>query len=134
MLAPMLLLALAAEPAAAQVSQQAGYADPSFQSVLNNPANLGNSVKYAAGAKDDPDLENAIGAYDRLLFYNPALSRVRFELGVLYARLGSYQQAKAYFESALQMRDITPEMAEQAQHYISILDRKLSPDQSQALC
>jgi hypothetical protein len=129
MLAPMLLLALAAEPAAAQVSQQAGYADPSFQSVLNNPANLGNSVKYAAGAKDDPDLENAIGAYDRLLFYNPALSRVRFELGVLYARLGSYQQAKAYFESALQMRDITPEMAEQAQHYISILDRKLSPDQ-----
>jgi len=117
-------------PAASQgVSPQASYADPSFQTVLNNPANLAHEVKYASEAKDDSDLENAIGAYDRLLFYNPALSRVRFELGVLYARLGSYQQARAYFASALQMRDITPEMAEQAQRYISILDRKLSPDQ-----
>jgi len=96
---------------------------------LNNPGNLASQVKYAAGAKDDPDIENAISAYDRLLFYNPALARVRFELGVLYARLGSYQQARAYFESALQMRDITPEMAEHAQRYIAILDRKLSPDQ-----
>jgi tetratricopeptide (TPR) repeat protein len=65
---------------------------------LNNPGNLASQVKYAAGAKDDPDIENAISAYDRLLFYNPALARVRFELGVLYARLGSYQQARAYFE------------------------------------
>jgi hypothetical protein len=77
-------------PAAAQVSQQASYADPSFQTILNNPGNLASQVKYAAGAKDDPDIENAISAYDRLLFYNPALARVRFELGVLYARLGSY--------------------------------------------
>jgi tetratricopeptide (TPR) repeat protein len=128
-LAPALWLALAASPAAAQVSQQASYADPSFQTILNNPGNLASQVKYAAGAKDDPDIENAISAYDRLLFYNPALARVRFELGVLYARLGSYQQARAYFESALQMRDITPEMAEHAQRYIAILDRKLSPDQ-----
>ena len=128
-LAPALWLALAASPAAAQVSQQASYADPSFQTILSNPGNLASEVKYAAGAKDDTDIENAISAYDRLLFYNPALARVRFELGVLYARLGSYQQARAYFESALQMRDITPEMAEQAQRYISILDRKLSPDQ-----
>ena len=119
-LAPALWLALAASPAAAQVSLQASYADPSFQTILSNPSNLANQVKYAAGAKDDPDIENAISAYDRLLFYNPALSRVRFELGVLYARLGSYQQARAYFESALQMRDITPEMAEHAQRYIAI--------------
>jgi tetratricopeptide (TPR) repeat protein len=113
---PMLWLALAAAPAAAQVSQQATYADPRFQTIFGNPGDLASEVKYAAGAKDGTDIENAIGAYDRLLFYNPALSRVRFELGVLYARLGSYQQARTYFESALQMRDITPEMAEQAQH------------------
>jgi hypothetical protein len=127
--APILWLFASIAPAAAQISQQASYADPSFQTVLNNPANLASQVKYAAESQNDPDLENAIGAYDRLLFYNPALSRVRFELGVLYARLGSYQQARAYFESALQMRDITPEMAEQAQEYIAMLDRKLSPDQ-----
>jgi hypothetical protein len=112
-LAPIFWLFASLVPAAAQgVSPQASYADPSFQTVLNNPANLAHEVKYASEAKDDSDLENAIGAYDRLLFYNPALSRVRFELGVLYARLGSYQQARAYFASALQMRDITPEMAE----------------------
>jgi tetratricopeptide (TPR) repeat protein len=128
--APIFWLFAAVAPATAQgISPQASYADPSFQTVLNNPTNLAHEVKYASQAKDDSDLENAIGAYDRLLFYNPALSRVRFELGVLYARLGSYQQARAYFESALQMRDITPEMAEQAQRYISILDRRLSPDQ-----
>ena len=72
-LAPALWLALAASPAAAQVSLQASYADPSFQTILSNPSNLANQVKYAAGAKDDPDIENAISAYDRLLFYDPAL-------------------------------------------------------------
>jgi hypothetical protein len=83
-LAPIFWLFAAVAPAAAQgISPQASYADPSFQTVLNNPANLAHEVKYASQAKDDSDLENAIGAYDRLLFYNPALSRVRFELGVL---------------------------------------------------
>jgi hypothetical protein len=129
-LAPLLWLAVSVAPAAAQaISQQASYLDPSFQGILNNPANIANQVKYAADAANDSDIENAISAYDRLLFYNPALSRVRFDLGVLYARLGSYQQARAYFESALRMRDVTPEIAQQAEEYIAILDRKLSPDQ-----
>jgi hypothetical protein len=52
-LAPALWLALAASPAAAQVSQQASYADPRFQTIFGNPGNLASEVKYAAGAAFD---------------------------------------------------------------------------------
>ncbi len=127
--APALWLALSVAPVAAQVAEQANVFDHTFQAVLNNPANLNNTLRYAAGVTQDVDVENAISTYDRLLFYNPALSRVRYELGVLYFRLGSYQQAQVYFESALRMRDVTPELAQHAQEYLAIIARRLSPDQ-----
>src|SRR4051794_34603931 len=47
------------------------------------------------------DYEAAIGALERLLFYNPDLARVRYELGSLYYRLGSYEMAARYFKEAL---------------------------------
>ena len=65
------------------------------------------------------DIESAIGTYEQLLFYNPKLSRTRFELGVLYFRLGSYEMARGYFNPRCEMRDITPDLQQRAEDLIS---------------
>ncbi len=109
-------------------SDFAGNPSSPFQGILAQPSDLNNTLQYAAAASAD-DIESAIGTYEQLLFYNPTLSRVRFELGVLYFRLGSYEMARSYFQSALQMRDITPDLSERAQQLIEVIDKKLQVDQ-----
>jgi tetratricopeptide (TPR) repeat protein len=128
-LAPIGLLVLSDLSASAQApSDFAGNLNPPFQGILAQPSDLNNTLQYAAAASAD-DIESAIGTYEQLLFYNPTLSRVRFELGVLYLRLGSYEMARSYFQSALQMRDITPDLSERAQELIEVIDKKLQVDQ-----
>jgi hypothetical protein len=128
-LAPIALLALAAVSASAQApSDFAGNLSPLFQGILARPSDLNNTLQYAASASAE-DIESAIGTYEQLLFYNPTLSRVRFELGVLYFRLGSYEMARSYFQTALQMRDIAPDLRERAEDLIAIIDKKLQVDQ-----
>ena len=75
------------------------------------------------------DIESAISTYEQLLFYNPNLASVRFELGVLYYRLGSFEMARGYFASALKMKDMTPGLRERTEELIAAIDKKLQPDQ-----
>jgi hypothetical protein len=129
LLAPIGALALSGISASAQTSSGvAGNLDPLFQGILARPSDLNNTLQYAALAPAG-DIESAISIYEQLLFYNPTLSRVRFELGVLYFRLGSYEMARGYFQSALQMRDISPELQERAEDLIAVINKKLQPDQ-----
>jgi hypothetical protein len=127
------MLALSALPAAAQapfgLTTNFGALDPLFHGVLTQPGNLGNTTQYAIDAARAGDIESAISTYEQLVFYNPNLSRTRFELGVLYFRLGSYDMARGYFESALEKRDMTPELRERAEEYLAIINKRLSPDQ-----
>ena len=117
-------------PASAQaLSELAKNLDPNFQTILTEPSNLNAEVKYAVGATQGGDIETAISSFERLLFYNPSLSRVRIELGVLYFRLGSYDMARGYFESALKMHDLTPELRQRAEQFLAVIDRRLQPDQ-----
>lgn len=126
----MLWLALSTGSSFAQtVSEFAGNVDPLFQRLLNAPANLDNTVKYATGITKAGDIESAISTYEQLLFYNPNLSRLRFELGVLYYRLKSYEMARGYFQSALTMRDMSDNLRQLAEQYITDINRKLQPDQ-----
>jgi len=125
-----LCFAFLVAPASAQaISELAKNLDPAFATNLTNPRDIPAALTFATGATQAGDIESAISTYDRLLFYNPNLSSVRFQLGSLYYRLGSYGQARAYFESALRMRDITPELRQQAEEYIVAIDKKLAPDQ-----
>ena len=128
-LALLVSLVLLVFSASAQTSSDfAGNLSPLYQGILSRPSDLNNTLQYAANASAD-DIESAIGTYEQLLFYNPTLSRVRFELGVLYFRLGSYEMARSYFQSALQMRDITPDLQERAEDLLETVDKKLQVDQ-----
>lgn len=102
--------------------------DPRFQAVLARPLDIDTSLRYAVGAEQAGDLEASIGVLERLLFYNPNLTRARFELGVLYFRLGSYEMARGYFQSVLASAAAAPDIRQRAQEFLDAIDRALQVD------
>ncbi len=124
------MLACSSLSASAQnVSPLATNLDPLFQPLLSQPADLANTLQYAQSAPPSGDIESAISTFEQLLFYNPKLANTRFQLGLLYYRLGSLDMARGYFETALQMPDITPDMRAKAEEFIAVIDKRLLPDQ-----
>jgi hypothetical protein len=77
-----------------------------FQRMLGNPRDLETTFAFVKVATANGDYEAAIGALERVLFYQPGLARVKYELGSLYFRLGSYEMARRYFLEALASPDI----------------------------
>jgi hypothetical protein len=68
--------------------------------MLREPTNYDVAFEYIRVSEDMSDYEAAIGALERLLFYNPGLTQAQVELGMLYFRLGSYENALHYFNAA----------------------------------
>ena len=125
-LAPAVLLVVSSLPANSQTTSD--LLNPLFQGILARPSDFNNALQYGAQATAG-DVESAISTYEQLLFYNPNLASVRFELGVLYYRLGSYEMARSYFDSALKMKDMTPPLRQRTEDLIAAIDKKLQPDQ-----
>jgi tetratricopeptide (TPR) repeat protein len=105
--AALSLAVLYGGPAAAQELSGAERAallarkDALFQQMLRNPGDLDATFAYADAAAKLGDNEAAVSALERMLLFNPNLSRVQLELGALYFRMGSYEISRTYFEKAL---------------------------------
>lgn len=100
-----------------------------FAASIRDPANVDVSFRYAEVATKVGDFEAAIGALERIIFYNPNLPRVRLELGVLYFRLGSYEMSRSYFESAVGAADAPPEVRARVASFLAEIDRRLQTTQ-----
>jgi tetratricopeptide (TPR) repeat protein len=98
--------------------------DALFQQMYKSPSNLDVSFKFAEQAVARGDYEAAIGALERMLFFNPDLPRVKLELGVLYFKLGSYELARSYFQEAL--KSAPDDIRGQVQAYLAEIDRRLA--------
>jgi hypothetical protein len=72
-----------------------------FQQMVRQPSNYDVTMAYVRVATERGDYEAAIGALERLLYYNPNLALVKYELGTLYFRLRSFDMARRYFLEAL---------------------------------
>ena len=68
-----------------------------YEQMVRRPTDYEATFAFVRVATEHGDYEAAIGALERLLFYNPDQSLVKYELGTLYYRLGSYALAKRYF-------------------------------------
>jgi hypothetical protein len=112
-------VAVAQTPSAAKSGDLERQYDEAFQEMLRKPADLDVLFKFATIASQTGDLEGAISALERMLLINGDLPRVRLELGVLYFRLGSYEVARTYLESALKSPNLPPEVRSRAEQFMA---------------
>ena len=97
-----------------------------FHQMFVHPADLDTTFRFAHLAVERGDYEAAIGALERMLFFNPKLPRVRLELGVLYFKIGSYEMAQSYLDGALQGNP-PADIRAQIEVYLAEIQRRLSP-------
>ena len=118
------ILALSS-PSLAQVtdSKRASYR-VAFEETLRQPDNAEVLLKYAQAAAAAGDYEGAITAYERFLVIDADQPRVKFELGVLYYKLKSYDAARTYFDQARNSAKAGKEVAERSSEFIRDIDRR----------
>jgi len=106
--------------------------DAAFQEMLRRPADLDVLFKFANLAVRTGDLEGAISVLERMLLIDANLPRVRLELGVLYFRLGSFETARTYLQSALATPGIPDDVRARAQQFLAEVEARQSPSQLSA--
>lgn len=126
LLAATLAVAGLVQPVLAQQVGQGAEYDAAFENMLRQPGNLDVLFKFATIAAQSGDLEGAVSALERMLLIDPNLPRVRLELGVLYFRLGSYELARTYLQSAVAARNVPDDVRAKAEQYIAELDKRLT--------
>jgi tetratricopeptide (TPR) repeat protein len=97
-----------------------------FQRTLRDPGNLDVAFAYADAAAKLGDNEAAVSALERMLLFNPNLSRVQLELGALYFRMGSYDVARTYFERAAAANP-PDDVKERIGTYLAEISRRSAP-------
>lgn len=122
----------APQPVVAQaddkVALRAEY-DSLFQRILKNPADIDATLRFAEVATRLGQFEAAIGALERILFYNVQLPRVHLELGILYFRLGSYEIARDHLRSAISGQNVPDDVRRRVNEFLAEADRRLSRSQ-----
>ncbi len=101
--------------------------DRLFAATLREPTNYDLTFQYVQVSIALSDYEAAIGALERLLFYNPDLTRAKFELGMLYFRMGSYENALRYFKEAEAAPDLDPDLRARLAVYLPDTEKQLQP-------
>jgi hypothetical protein len=74
--------------------------------IQAHPEDYDATYRFVRVTTDLGDYEAGIGALERLLMFNPQLSRARKELGFLYARLGAWEVATEYLKTAKAAGDL----------------------------
>jgi tetratricopeptide (TPR) repeat protein len=104
-------------------------ADLLFKRLLLKPDDLDAGFKYAQLETELGDYEAAIGALERMLYYNPNLPRVKLQLGVLYFHLRSYEMARNYFDAVLNAPDTPSDVRTEVQTYVAAVDKAVAINQ-----
>lgn len=98
--------------------------EAAFEETLRKPADPPTLLRYAELAVQVGNLEGAISALERLLLIDSDQPKIKLELGVLYYRLGSYEAARGYLESARASSRASAETKERAGQFLSEVDSK----------
>ncbi len=95
-----------------------------FKMLLANPTNLDVAFEYAGLSAQVGDVEAAISTLQLMLVYAPGLPRLQLELGVLYFRLGAYEDARYYFQTALAAPDVPDVVKARVDPYMSAIQER----------
>ena len=99
--------------------------EKAFETMFKDPGNLKKTFAFSGLAIKTGDFEGAISSLERMLILDPNLPRVRFELGVLYFKLGSYDVSATYFEELIADKKTPKEILEKAAPFVVEIDRRV---------
>lgn len=119
-----LFCAAAVAPAAAEVLDARAEQAKLAEHIRLDPADYDATFRFVTLSVEQRDYEAGIGALERLLMFNPKLSRARKELGFLYARLGAYQPAAQHLREAVNSPDLDPGQKAQIEAQLPDLERR----------
>ena len=109
--------ARAAEETVSSTASDQQFED-AFARMMKNPADIAATMDYANIAVSRENYEAAIPALERLLFFNPDLPDIKLRLGILYFKLGSYDVARDYLNSA-SAPDAPQDIVDKASSYLA---------------
>jgi len=89
-----------------------------------HPTDYDTTYRYVVLSTELKDYEAGVGALERLLTFNPALSRARKELGFLYARLGAYQLSAQHLRRALAAGDLDAAQVAQIESHLPEIEKQ----------
>lgn len=92
-----------------------------FEASYKDPSNVQAALTYSEEAVKIGDYESAISPLERLLMFNPDLSNIRVEVGVLYYLLHSYDVANKHFSLVMEDVAASAESKSRAQAYLQKL-------------
>lgn len=95
------------------------------ESLRANPADYNTAYRYVLLSTELRDYEAGIGALERLLMFNPNLSRARKELGFLYARLGAYELAAQHLRAARDGGDLDATQMAQIESQLPDIEKRM---------
>ncbi len=101
------------------ISQQAEL----FEALQTRPTDLELMFRYALVSVERGDYEPAIATLERMLVIKPDLPRVKLELGAAYFRLGSYAQARFYFDD-VKASNPPPEVSSRIDLFLAQIDER----------
>ena len=120
-------LALLAAGGVAQAQTQVADQATLLPRVLANPADHDSNFAYARASVEARDYEAAIVALERALYFNPNLTRAKYELGALYFKLRSYDMAQRYFDDALKTPGLEPDLRARIEIMLPAAKKELEP-------
>lgn len=120
----LLVFAVTLAPVSARSEPYSERHRVAFEETLAAPGDLDALFHFAEVAVREGDYEGAIGALERLLLLSQDLPGVRIELGGLYLRIGSHDQARYYAVSALQAPGVDAEARARAEALLALVDAR----------
>jgi len=95
--------------------------------IQRDPTDYESTYRYVTISTELRDYEAAVGALERMLMFNPNLSRAEKELGFLYARLGAYGLSAQHLRAALAAHDLDPVQAAQIEAQLPDIEKRTNP-------
>lgn len=96
-----------------------------FEITRRQPGDHAATARYVEASMRLGDTEAAIGALERLAFFDPTSARVKYELGLLYERIGSHATAVQYFQAALLSPSVDAVTRDKVEAYLPDAEKAL---------
>lgn len=101
--------------------------DLAYQRVLDNPSDRALNRRLVNLALKLEDYDAAIGAVERLVFYEPKNAALQLEAASLYLRIKSYAAARGYLADVLAIPGIKAEVRKEATAMIAQIEDATRP-------